>query len=152
MVASDLKHLGLSRQPAVCLKGCPGLSGCMPKAHFPDFRSSCADEMRSGRPTRHARRLALTGHLTRNTRPMTTGNSAGIKRNRRPKGVKVVESKVWLEEATDRRLREAGLASGSLSLSLYLERLVSQLEAENGGLPVLSPTLGGVEVTATTAA
>lgn len=83
---------------------------------------------------------------------MTTGNSAGIKRNRRPKGVKVVESKVWLEEATDRRLREAGLASGSLSLSLYLERLVSQLEAENGGLPVLSPTLGGVEVTATTAA
>ncbi|HWU45754.1 hypothetical protein ACFVWR_14265 [Leifsonia sp. NPDC058292] len=44
------------------------------------------------------------------------------------------------------------MASGSLSLSLYLERLVSQLEAERGGLPVLSPTLDGTEVTTTTAA
>jgi len=33
-----------------------------------------------------------------------------------------------------------------MSFSLYLERLISQLEAELGALPVLSPTLDGTEV------
>lgn len=98
------------------------------------------------------RAVPLIGPLTRNTRTMTMGSNAGIKRNRRPKGVKVVELKVRLEESTEQRLRDAGMASGSLSLSLYLERLVSQLEAERGALPVLNPTLDGTEVSTTTAA
>lgn len=100
--------------------------------------------------TRHG--LTLTALLTRNTRSMTKGSNAGIKRNRRPAGVKVVERKVWLEASTEQRLKEASMASGSLSISLYLERLVSQLEAEHGRLPVLCPTLDATEVATPTAA
>ncbi|TIH33803.1 hypothetical protein [Subtercola vilae] len=72
---------------------------------------------------------------------MTQAKNAGIKRNRRPAGAKVVERKIVLSAETAERLRAAGMASGSLSLSLYLELLVGQLEAERGALPVLSPTL-----------
>ena len=97
-------------------------------------------------------RLALTPPLTRETAPMTQANNAGIKRNRRPAGVKVVERKIVLTAETEARLKAAGMASGSLSISLYLERLVGQLEAERGSLPVLSPTLDGAEVRPTAAA
>lgn len=83
---------------------------------------------------------------------MTQANNAGIKRNRRPAGVKVVERKIVLTAETEARLKAAGMASGSLSLSLYLERLVGQLEAERGTLPVLSPTLDGSEVSSRAAA
>jgi len=83
---------------------------------------------------------------------MTMGSNAGIKRNRYPSGVTVVERKIVLSEETDAKLKAAGMASGSLSLALYLERLVGQLEAERGGLPVLAPTLDGTEVRRTTAA
>ncbi|MEO7018424.1 MAG: hypothetical protein ABI067_18090 [Leifsonia sp.] len=83
---------------------------------------------------------------------MTQANNAGIKRNRRPAGVKVVERKIVLSAETEARLKAAGMASGSLSLSLYLELLVGQLEAERGSLPVLSPALDGMEVSATKAA
>jgi hypothetical protein len=91
-------------------------------------------------------RLALEGPLSRNTEAMTQANNAGIKRNRRPAGVKVVERKIHLSAETEARLKAAGMASGSMSLSLYLERLVGQLESELGALPVLSPTLDGTEV------
>jgi hypothetical protein len=91
-------------------------------------------------------RLALTPPLSRQTGAMTQANNAGIKRNRRPVGAKVVERKIVLDAETDARLKAAGMASGSLSLSLYLERLVGQLESELGALPVLSPTLDGTEV------
>ena len=91
-------------------------------------------------------RLALRDPLARNTGAMTQASNAGIKRNRRPAGVKVVERKIHLSAETEARLKAAGMASGSLSLSLYLERLVGQLELERGSLPVLSPTLDGVEV------
>ena len=83
---------------------------------------------------------------------MTMGSNAGIKRNRYPSGVKVVERKIVLSEETEAKLKAAGMASGSLSLALYLERLVGQLEAERGGLPVLSSTLDGAEVRRTKAA
>ena len=85
--------------------------------------------------------LALTPPLRLHPLGMPQANNAGIRRNRRPAGVKVVERKIVLTAETDARLKAAGMASGSLSLSLYLERLVSQLEAERGTLPVLSPTL-----------
>ena len=42
--------------------------------------------------------------------------------------------------------------SGNLSLSLYLERLAAALIQEHGSLPVLSPTLDGIEEAHTTAA
>lgn len=90
--------------------------------------------------------LTLRDPLSRNTGAMTQASNAGIKRNRRPAGVKVVERKVYLSAETEARLKAAGMASGSLSLSLYLERLVGQLESELGALPVLSPTLDGAEV------
>ena len=97
-------------------------------------------------------RLTLTPPLTGNTFHMTLANNAGIKRNRRPAGVKVVEHKIVLTAETAARLKAAGMASGSLSLSLYLERLVGQLESERGTLPVLSSTLDGSEVQTTAAA
>ena len=97
-------------------------------------------------------RLLLTPPLRRNTGDMTMGSNAGIKRNRYPSGVKVVERKIVLSEETDAKLKAAGMASGSLSLALYLERLVGQLESERGTLPVLSPTLDGAEVRRTAAA
>ena len=90
-------------------------------------------------------RLALTPPLRRDTLRMTQANNAGIKRNRRPAGAKVVERKIVLAAETEARLKAAGMASGSLSLSLYLELLVGQLESQYGTLPVLSPTLEGTE-------
>ena len=97
-------------------------------------------------------RLMLAPPLTGNTFNMTLANNAGIKRNRRPAGVKVVEHKVVLTAETAARLKAAGMASGSLSLSLYLERLVGQLESERGALPVLSSDIDGPEVQTTAAA
>jgi hypothetical protein len=47
---------------------------------------------------------------------------------------------------------EACRQSGNLSLSLYLERLAAALIEEHGSLPVLSPTLDGIEEVTTTAA
>ncbi len=96
--------------------------------------------------------LPLTTPLTRLTCGMTQASNAGIKRNRRPAGAKVVERKIVLSAETEARLKAAGMASGSLSLSLYLELLVGRLEAERGSLPVLSPTLDGAEVPSTAAA
>lgn len=83
---------------------------------------------------------------------MTQANNAGIKRNRRPAGVKVVERKIVLSAEIEARLKAAGMASGSLSLSLYLELLVGRLESERGSLPVLSPILQSAEVHTTKAA
>lgn len=97
-------------------------------------------------------RFAVRPPLTDQTEAMTQASNAGIKRNRRPVGVKVVERKIVLDAETDARLKAAGMASGSLSLSLYLERLVGQLESELGSLPVLSPTLDGIQEDHTAAA
>jgi len=77
---------------------------------------------------------------------MTQGSNAGIKRNRRPAGTKSIERKIHLDPETVAALTEACQASGKLSMSLYLERLVTQLTADLGALPVLSPTLDGTEV------
>lgn len=79
-------------------------------------------------------------------------SNAGIKRNRRPRGLPIKRAELRLTPETEAKLDEARMASGKLSLSLYLERLVAALEAEHGALPVLSPTLDGVEVETTTAA
>ena len=83
---------------------------------------------------------------------MSQGSNAGIKRNRRPLGDQTVLKKIRLAADTSAALEEACLASGQLSMSLYLERLLAQLEAERGGLPVLSPTLDHTEVSTQSAA
>jgi hypothetical protein len=98
------------------------------------------------------RLFALTPPLRRNYRRMTQANNAGIKRNRLPAGMKPVERNISLSPEAEARLTAARMASGKLSLSLYLELLVGQLEAERGSLPVLSPALDAMEVTTKTAA
>jgi hypothetical protein len=114
-----------------------GMSCCKLKATPPSSKREHRDT---------PRRLPLTPPLTRNTWPMTQGSNAGIKRNRRPAGIKSVERKIHLDPDTAAALAEACQASGQLSMSLYLERLVSQLKADLGGLPVLSPAIDGTEV------
>jgi hypothetical protein len=96
--------------------------------------------------------LALTPRLSRNHCPMSKANNAGIKRNRLPAGVKPVERNISLSPEAEARLTVARMASGKLSLSLYLELLVCQLEAERGSLPVLSPSLDVLEAPITKAA
>lgn len=83
---------------------------------------------------------------------MAQALNAGIKRNRGRAGVVVVEKKIKLEAGLVSALDEARMASGNLSLSLYIERLARQLEAELGALPVLQPTLDSTEVRKKTAA
>lgn len=83
---------------------------------------------------------------------MTGSSNAGIKRNRRAHGLPVSRTVVRLVPETDQKLREARLASGNLSLSLYVERLVAALEEERGSLPVFDGTLDGMEARPTTAA
>ncbi len=90
--------------------------------------------------------------LNRNTGAMTKGSNAGVKRNRRPTGIKPVERKIRLDPDTAAALAAACEASGQLSMSLYLERLIGQLSTDLGALPVLSPTLDGTEVHTTRAA
>lgn len=97
-------------------------------------------------------RLPLTGTLTGDTGRMTPGNNAGIKRNRRPTGTKAVEKRVVLGVETEAAFAEARLASGNLSLGLYLELLAQRLQHDLGGLPVLSPTADPTEVVHTKAA
>lgn len=86
--------------------------------------------------------MALLGHQTGN---MAQGRNAGIKRNRRPTGTKAIEKKIYVDATLVAAFDEARRASGNLSLSLYIELLARQLEAERGALPVLSPTLNGTE-------
>lgn len=75
--------------------------------------------------------------------------NAGIKRNRLPAGVKPSTPDVTLAPTTYQAYREAARASGNLSFSLYLERLAHELKELHGSLPVLSPPLVDVEVSAT---
>lgn len=72
---------------------------------------------------------------------MRQSNNAGIKRNRRPTGTITVEKKINIDPEIVAALDAARRASGNLSLSLYIERLARQLEAELGQLPVFHPTL-----------
>jgi hypothetical protein len=97
-------------------------------------------------------RLRLTPPLIRDDGRMTLASNAGIKRNRRPTGTQVVERKIVLAAETEAKLKAAGMASGSLSMSLYLERLVTQLESERGALPVLPIPDTASEASPTTAA
>ena len=90
----------------------------------------------------------LSGH----TRNMAQGSNAGIKRNRRPTGTKAIEKKIRVDATLIAAFDEARRASGNLSLSLYIELLARQLEAERGALPVFSPTLNGTEVSTKAAA
>ena len=108
------------------------------------FWSSLKDLESKTRDT--PRRLALMAPLNRNTDAMTKGSNAGVKRNRRPTGIKPVERKIRLDPDTAAALAAACEASGQLSMSLYLERLIGQLSTDLGALPVLSPTLDGTEV------
>lgn len=96
--------------------------------------------------------LSLSGRLSQQTSPMAQALNAGIKRNRGRAGVVVVEKKIKLEAGLVSALDEARMASGNLSLSLYIERLARQLEAELGALPVLASTLDSTEVPNKTAA
>jgi hypothetical protein len=82
---------------------------------------------------------------------MAQGKNSGVKRNRRPAGLPVVRREFKIAPETDAALERARRASGDLSLSLYMERLVDFLESQNGTLPVLSPSLD-MEVTDTHAA
>ena len=91
-------------------------------------------------------RLPLAPPLNRNTRAMTPGSNAGIKRNRRPTGTKAVEKTIKLDAELVAELDRVRIASGNLSLSLYLERLAERLTTDLGGLPVLSPTIDAPEV------
>jgi hypothetical protein len=95
---------------------------------------------------RHAAQMPLTTGLIGNTSRMTQLNNAGIRRNRQPTGSKAIRRELYLAPETEAALKEARMASGNLSLALYLERLVHQLQNERGTLPVLSPTLDGTEV------
>ncbi len=72
---------------------------------------------------------------------MTQRSNAGIRRNRRPTGAKPVRGELRLAAETMAALDQARMASGSLSLSLYLERLTAELRTEHGTLPVFSPAL-----------
>lgn len=72
---------------------------------------------------------------------MTQGSNAGIRRNRRPTGSSPTRIAVRLSAETRAQFDQARLASGSLSLSLYLERLAAEFRSEQGALPVFSPTL-----------
>lgn len=85
----------------------------------------------------HPARLALMPDLIGKDSLMA-GNNAGVKRNRRPRGLPVVRVEAALAPETEAKLHAARLASGQLSLSLYVERLVAALEAEHGALPVFS--------------
>ena len=96
--------------------------------------------------------LRLKGPLSRDTGRMTQGRNAGIKRNRRPTGTKAIEKKIRIAADTEAAFDRARVASGNLSLSLYLELLAHQLEHDLGGLPVFSPALDGTEVHPTAAA
>ena len=100
---------------------------------------------------RHTARLALSPDLIGKDSPMA-GNNAGVKRNRRPRGLPVVRAEVALAPETEAKLHAARQASGQLSLSLYIERLVAALEAEHGRLPVLSPAPHDLEEVTSTAA
>ncbi|CAD6016086.1 conserved protein of unknown function (plasmid) [Agreia sp. COWG] len=73
---------------------------------------------------------------------MVTRPNAGIKRNRLPAGIKAVTRKVNLDPRRETSLEKARIASGDLSLSLYLELVLHQIEVQNGGtLPIFSPEL-----------
>lgn len=94
--------------------------------------------------------ITLRPSLTRHYSVMTS--NAGIKRNRRPRGLTVVRTEMKIAPEVAAAINAARKASGDLSLSLYIERLVSMLEAERGSLPVLSPTLDIAEAQNTEAA
>lgn len=81
-------------------------------------------------------------------------SNAGTKRNRRPRvGLPVVRTEIRLSPEANSSLDAARTASGQLSASLYIERLIALLEAEHGGLPLLSPTaLPGLQEVTKTAA
>jgi len=76
---------------------------------------------------------------------MAQGQNAGIKRNRRPTGSKATRLGAYVSEETLHELEAARMASGGLSIGLYLELLTAALKQEHGSLPVLSPTLNDSE-------
>ena len=85
----------------------------------------------------HAPTVPLKGTFNWEHDSMTSGKNAGIKRNRRPTGTKTVAKKINIAPETQDLLDQARIASGNLSLSLYLELLTRQIEHEFGSLPVL---------------
>ena len=95
---------------------------------------------------RHATEVPLNAALTRDTAAMSNGVNAGVRRNRRKPGQVVVERRAHLSAEIAEALDTARQKSGQLSLGLYLELLLTQLETDLGALPVLSPTLDGTEV------
>ncbi|WP_214585452.1 hypothetical protein ACL00U_17150 (plasmid) [Curtobacterium poinsettiae] len=69
------------------------------------------------------------------------GSNAGVKRNRLPRGVEPARPDIRLHPDTGKAFTDAARASGNLSVSLYLERLRAQYEAEFGALPVFDQSL-----------
>lgn len=65
-------------------------------------------------------------------------SNAGIRRNRLPTGVIAWQTKVHFSPELKLTLVAAAQASGNLSPSLYLERLLAQLADKSGSLPVLN--------------
>lgn len=70
-----------------------------------------------------------------------TSQNAGIRRNRLPAGVIPWETKLRFSPELKPTLLAAARASGNLSPSLYMQRLLVQLEDESGNLPVLNSQL-----------
>lgn len=64
-------------------------------------------------------------------------NQSAVKRNRLPAGVKGAKPELVFDPDTVEAYRAAALASGNLSMSLYLERLRTLYEAAYGSLPIL---------------
>jgi len=83
---------------------------------------------------------------------MSFGPNAGIRRNRRPAGEIAVERRLYFSPALNAAIDAARKESGNLSLGLYLELLLQQLETDQGALPVIAPALDGTEVRDKTAA
>ncbi|ROR76145.1 hypothetical protein SAMN06295974_3707 [Plantibacter flavus] len=81
-----------------------------------------------------------------------SASNAGIKRNRLAAGVKASRPDIRLDPTTYEAFREAALASGNLSFSLYLERLADELRKQNGSLPIFTIDTSSTEVASTAAA
>ncbi len=84
---------------------------------------------------RHADTTSVNTQRCRHDVLMPRSN-AGIKRNRRPAGELTKSLQVRVAEHTLEEIRAAAKASGNISYSLYLERIVAMLADERGALPV----------------
>ncbi|WP_426624421.1 hypothetical protein ACPPVW_18735 [Leifsonia sp. McL0607] len=76
---------------------------------------------------------------------MTQVASTPRKRNRGRVGEKRKRREVFLEMQLNDDIEKALQASGGLSLSLYVARILDALRDEDGKLPVVAPGLEGLK-------